>query len=385
MNMIRRLILLLVLLFPAVEISAQEAPDLSRYEWEEVASDFDSPVYVTHAGDDRLFVLEQGGLIWIVENGEVSFDPFLDISLLLPDGVFRGGYSEQGLLGLAFHPDYGKTGLFFITYTDVNGDVILARYSVMADNTEMADPDSGVVILKVEHPYDDHNGGQISFGSDGYLYVGMGDGGSVDDPHSNGQNTSTLLGKLLRIDVNADTYTVPDSNPFVGNADYVPEIWALGLRNPWRFSFDRLTGDLYIGDVGQWEWEEIDFQPAASPGGENYGWSAYQGNHEYLDVPVSGEVMMPAAEFPHSEGCAVIGGYVYRGATLPELQGAYFFGDYCSGNMWTMFRDDAGEWQTAPFMDTEQVISSFGEDAQGELYSVDFKGGIYKLVAAPSS
>jgi glucose/arabinose dehydrogenase len=358
-------------------------PDPAHYQWVEVAKDFDSPIYLTNAGDDRLFVAEQGGLIWIIEDGEVLLDPFLDISMLLSDDVFAGGYTERGLLGVAFHPDYTENGLFFVSYTDVNGDSVIARYHVSADDPNLADPDSATTILTVDQPFADHNGGYIGFGPDGYLYICFGDGGSLDDPSGNGQKTDTFLSKILRIDVNADTYVVPPTNPFVGNPDYLPEIWAVGVRNPWRISFDRATGDLYIGDVGQADWEEVDFQPADSKGGENYGWSAFQGTHPFKNTPISSNVTMPVYEFSHVAGCSITGGYVYRGEALPELQGVYFFGDYCTGHIWTMIRDETGMWRIAPFMDSDQVITSFGEDSRGELYTVDYKGTIYRLEAAP--
>lgn len=356
-------------------------PDAADFTWAAVADGFDNPVFITHAGDGtkRLFVVEQTGLIWIIANDEVLPTPFLDVSRLLSPDVFRGGYSERGLLGLAFHPNYAENGTFFIHHTDVNGDTNVARYRVSRDNPNRADAESRALVLFVDQPYADHNGGMIAFGPDGYLYIGMGDGGSPDDPHEYGQNTTVLLGKLLRIDVNADTYTVPQTNPFVGQDDYAPEIWAYGLRNPWRFSFDRLTGDLYIGDVGQWDWEEVNYQPADFAGGANYGWSAYQGMHEYLGRQAVSEVTMPFTEYAHSEGCSVTGGYVYRGTALPELVGAYFFGDYCSGRIWVSYPDGAGAWQTALYFEDAFVISSFGEDEDGELYMVDYKGVIYRL------
>ncbi len=366
-----------------ITVQSQDIPDPNRYQWVEVASDFDSPIFLTHAGDERLFVGEQGGLIWIIENGEVLPDPFLDISNLLSDDVFEGGYTERGLLTFAFHPDYAENGLLFVSYTDINGDSVIARYHVAADDPNLADLDSATTLLTVDQPFADHNGGYIGFGPDGYLYIGFGDGGSLEDPSNNGQKTDTFLSKILRIDVNAETYTVPDTNPFIGNADYLPEIWAVGVRNPWRMSFDRATGDLYIGDVGQWDWEEVDFQPANSKGGENYGWSVYQGTHPFKDQPTSGEVTMPIFEYPHAEGCAVTGGYVYRGAALPELQGVYFFGDYCTGKMWSMIRHESGVWLTSLFIDSDQVITSFGEDVNGELYSLDYKGIVHRLEAAP--
>jgi glucose/arabinose dehydrogenase len=363
-------------------------PDPSGYQWVKIADGFDSPLGLVSSPDEtgRLFVLEQGGLIWILQpDGTQSIEPFLNIYDLIPRDVTRGGYSEQGLLGLAFHPDYENNGRFFINYTDRQGDTIIARYQVSADDPDQADSASAQILLEITQPFADHNGGQIAFGPDGYLYVGMGDGGSPDDPLRNGQKTDTLLGKLLRIDVNAETYTVPPDNPFVDAPAYKPEIWALGLRNPWRFSFDRQTGDLYIADVGQWLWEEIDFQPAGSPGGENYGWSAYQGSHEYLEQsqPVDpASLTPPVVEYDHGQGCSVTGGYVYRGRALLDLQGVYFFGDYCSGSIFAARRGSLGQWQQTLWIDTGNIITSFGEDESGELYFTDYKGGIYRLERA---
>lgn len=382
----------MLLLAFSLNASAQNAtpeatPDTSPYTWVSVASGFNSPLYVTHAGDGtgRLFVVEQGGYIFVVdENGAWDdFDPFLDISAMLSQDVFQGGYTERGLLGLAFHPDFAENGLFFINHTDLNGDTIIARYHVNADDPNHADTASRTEILKIPQPFHDHNGGVMTFGPDGYLYIGVGDGGSLgDDPGATGQDLSTLLGKILRIDVNAETYTVPADNPFVGFEGALPEIWAYGLRNPWRFTFDRVTGDFYIGEVGQFSYEEIDFQPADSPGGENYGWNEYEGLHPYLDGVAPENMTPPIVEYPHSEGCAVTGGYVYRGEALPELQGTYFLGDYCTGKIWTLRRHDAGEWQFHFFMQTPATISSFGDDEAGELYLVDYKGDIFRLSPA---
>lgn len=363
-------------------------PNPSGYQWVKFADGFDSPLGLFNAADGtgRLFVLEQGGLIWILDQGgSEKPGPFLNIYDLIPRDVTRGGYSEQGLLGLAFHPAFKTNGRFFINYSDREGDTIIARYQVSADNPDVADSNSAQILLEIDQPFADHNGGQIVFGPDGYLYVGMGDGGSPDDPLRNGQKTDTLLGKMLRIDVNAETYTIPPDNPFVDDPAYKPEIWALGLRNPWRFSFDRQTGDLYIADVGQWLWEEIDFQPADSPGGQNYGWSAYQGNHEYLEQPQPvdpASLTPPVVEYDHGLGCSVTGGYVYRGKALPDLHGVYIYGDYCNGNIFAANRDSEGQWQQVVWIDTENIITSFGEDEAGELYFIDYKGGIFRLEGA---
>jgi len=369
---------------PTPIVLTHNAPaNSTTYQWTPIADNLDNSLYITHAGDNRLFALEQTGNILVIEDGQILPDPFLEISDLLPDAVFQGGYSEQGLLGLAFPPDYQQTGLFYISYTDVNGHSILARYTVSTEDPNLANPDSALEVLKVEQPFPDHNGGNINFGPDGYLYMGFGDGGNVNEPNTRSLDSNLLLGKMIRIDVSTQPYTIPSDNPFINDSAYRPEIWSMGLRNPWRFSFDRATGDLYIGEVGQWEWEEIDFQPVGV-GGQNYGWSAYEGRHIYLpDAPEPLPVTMPIHEYSHTEGCSVTGGYVYRGSNLPELQGYYFFGDYCGGQIWAAYRTESGTWFATLFMDTEYIISSFGEDAFGELYLVDYKGTIYRLEAKP--
>jgi glucose/arabinose dehydrogenase len=352
-------------------------PDASQVQLVTVAEGFERPLYVTEAGDDsgRLFVVEQGGVVWILQDGERLETPFLDVSAL----ITRQG-NEQGLLGLAFHPNYSENGLFYINYTDVNGDTVVARYSVSADDANAADPESAQILMQVDQPYSNHNGGHMLFGPDGYLYIGLGDGGSAGDPQGNGQNLSALLGKLLRIDVDGgEPYGIPADNPFVDDANAAPEVWAYGLRNPWRFSFDRETNDLYIGDVGQNAWEELNFQPADSAGGENYGWNIYEATYPYAGTDSSDDLVMPFAEYGHNQGCSVTGGYVYRGEMLPDLQGVYLFADFCSGIIWSSYRDEAGEWQTDVFMETGRTISSFGEDAAGELYITDFNGVVSRF------
>lgn len=372
-----------------VVVTRTEAPDPAQYEWVEYVGGFDNPLFVGHAddGSGRLFVMEQTGFILIIEDGETLPQPFLNISTRLSDDVFQGGYTERGLLGLAFHPDFENNRTFFISHTDEQGNSILARYQTMRRDANRADPNSRVELLRVAQPFADHNGGNLTFGPDGYLYMGFGDGGNPNQPNYNSQDPRTLLGKILRLDVDdvtAEDYAIPDSNPFVGQAGYRPEIWALGVRNPWRFTFDRATGDMYMGDVGQWMWEEVNFQPADSQGGENYGWSAYEGTHIYLEdeEPIS-EVTMPVYEYEHASGCSVTGGYIYRGQDMPELHGTYFFGDYCNGFIWTMYRDPAGAWQVNQFVDSDSVVTSFGEDEEGELYMVDYKGSIYRLMPVP--
>jgi glucose/arabinose dehydrogenase len=345
------------------------------------ASGLVQPLHITHAGDGsgRLFVVEQAGRIRILEGRALLPAPFLDIS----DRVSCCG--ERGLLSVAFPPDYASKGHFYVDYTDLAGDTVVARYRVGA-NPDLADPASEQVVLKVPQPFPNHNGGQLAFGPDGFLYIGLGDGGSGGDPQNNAQNPGTLLGKILRIDVEsgANPYAVPPNNPLVGVAGAHPEIWALGLRNPWRFSFDRQTGDLYIGDVGQNAFEEIDFQPAASPGGENYGWRIMEGLHCFNPKPCSqAGLTLPVAEYDHTQGCSVTGGAVYRGTTFPRLQGTYVYGDFCSGRLWGL-RFDGTSWHSAVLLETGRQIASFGEDQVGGLYLADYGSGqILKLVDQP--
>jgi glucose/arabinose dehydrogenase len=359
-------------------------PDSRGYEWALVSDGFDRPIYMTHAGDGtgRLFGVEQTGMIWAVEDGLQSDQPFLDLSRQIPPAVLRGGYSEQGLLGLAFHPDFEQNGIFFVHYTDMAGDTVVARYSVSADNPNVADVASAETILTIDQPFENHNGGQLSFGSDGYLYLGFGDGGSQGDPDQNAQNPAALLGKILRIDINGDTpYAIPADNPYASDSTFAPEVWLMGFRNPWRFSFDRATDDLYIADVGESQWEEVNFFANGDTPGANFGWEQYEATHPRYD-DASADYIMPFTEYTHEFGCSVTGGYVYRGVALQELEGYYIFGDYCVGNIWASYRDEAGEWQTTLWMQTARQISSFGEDEVGELYLVDYKGEILRLEQA---
>lgn len=342
-------------------------PDPNAYTWKMIISGLQRPVDLQTDGSGRLFVLEKPGRIRIIENDQLIETPFLDIS----DRVGSGG-NEQGLLGLAFHPQYAQNGRFFVNYTDKNGDTVLARFQVSSD-PNVADPNSEVKILGVDQPFANHNGGGLVFGPDGYLYAGLGDGGSQGDPFGNAQNTGVLLGKILRLDVDsAEPYAVPADNPF-GN-----EVWAYGLRNPWRFSFDKSTNDLYIADVGQNTWEEIDFLPAGSPGGTNFGWNFREGAHDYKGGGPAGMVE-PVAEYSHSEGgCSVTGGYVYRGS-LPEWHGIYLYADYCKGLIWGLIQSDGG-WQSQPLFDLDVTITSFGQDSSGELYILSDSGSIFRLV-----
>jgi glucose/arabinose dehydrogenase len=351
-----------------------------------VASGLTRPVDLqSTAGDCRLFVVEQRGRIVVVRDGSVVAAPFLDIV----DRVRSGG--EQGLLGLAFHPQYAQNGRFFVNYTDKGGDTHVAEFRAPVPSADVADPATERLLLFVEQPFANHNGGALAFGPDGFLYIGLGDGGSGRDPFGNGQNLGTHLGKMLRIDVNgAQPYTVPPSNPFLANAAARPEIWAYGLRNPWRFSFDSQTGDLLIGDVGQNAFEEIDLGLASRGGGENYGWDITEASscHE----PASGcdktGLTLPIAEYGHgAQGCSVTGGYVYRGRRMPGLHGTYFYADYCRSSI-RSFRivngqaAEARDW-SAQLSGNLGNVSSFGVDALGELYMVDHDGAIYRIEPAP--
>jgi glucose/arabinose dehydrogenase len=343
---------------------------------------FSSPVGIGHAGDGsgRLFVVEQGGRIRLVRNGVIQPAPFLDISTRISAG------GERGLLGLAFPQDYARKGYFYVNYTNPAGDTVISRFRRSASNADAADPASEQLILTVAQPFSNHNGGQLAFSPvDRMLYVGMGDGGSAGDPGNRAQNPAELLGKILRLDTESGrpyTYTSPSSNPFITTAGFRPEIWALGVRNPWRFSFDRSTFDLFIADVGQGTWEEIDFQPASSGGGENYGWRIMEGTHCFNPNPCSmAGLTLPVVEYNHSAGdCSVTGGYVYRASTYPRMQGLYFYGDFCSGRIWSL-RRDGSSWQNTLLLDTSIQISAFGEDEAGNLYVASYGGGdIYPLV-----
>jgi len=346
---------------------ATSFPNPDAYTWETVVAGIERPVDLQHAGDERLFIIEKVGRIRVLQGGNLVDFPFLNIT----DRVGSSG-NEQGLLGLAFHPRYAENGLFFVNYTDNDGDTVIARFRVTAD-PNIADPSSEMVLLRVNQPFANHNGGVLAFGSDGYLYAGLGDGGSAGDPQGNAQSLDTQLGKILRLDVDsAEPYAVPADNPF-GN-----EIWAYGLRNPWRMSFDSQTGDLYIGDVGQGQWEEIDFVSAGSPGGVNFGWKYFEGTHPYDGAPPQGaQLVPPVIEYNHSEGCSVTGGYVYRG-TMPEWNGIYLYGDYCSGTVWGLIRSSEG-WQAQVLFGGVGRITSFGQDASGEVYLVLDGGSILRL------
>jgi glucose/arabinose dehydrogenase len=365
--------------------SAQVAdPATVRVELELITGGLDTPVGMAHAGDgsSRLFVLEKPGRIRVVQDGALVATPFLDIA----DRV-GSSQNEQGLLGLAFHPRYAENGAFFVNYTDRQGDTVVSRFSVSGDATK-AEPGSEVVLLRIDQPAGNHNGGHLAFGPDGMLYVGTGDGGGAGDRYGNGQNGQTLLGAMLRLGVDeGSAYRVPEGNPFVDNSNVRDEIWAVGLRNPWRYSFDRLTGDLYIADVGQNRYEEVNVQPASNAVGLNYGWPIMEGLHCFPEDRACDQagLTLPAWEYDHSQGCSVTGGYVYRGEEFPILTGIYLFGDYCSGRIWGLAPPDgagADGWQAALVAQADVRLTSFGEDERGELYLVDAgRGELFKIAA----
>lgn len=340
---------------------------------EQVDGRFRNPVYLASPpGDSRLFIVEQAGRIRIVKNGQALSEPFLDIA----DRVRSGG--EQGLLSVAFHPDYRTNGYFYVNFTDRSGDTRVERFKVSA-NPDVADPASSKLVIGIDQPYANHNGGLVMFGPDGMLYVGMGDGGSGGDPHGNGQNRNALLGKILRLDVSSEPYGIPVGNPRTGGR---AEIWAIGMRNPWRFAFDRQTGLLYVADVGQNEIEEIDVESATEPG-LNYGWNIMEGDHCYRSSSCDREgLVMPKVTYNHSGGaCSVTGGFVYRGRRIPSLAGHYFYSDYCAGwlksfRMMNGAVTDRRDWKTSENLGH---VVSFGEDSSGELYILTEGGKVLRI------
>jgi glucose/arabinose dehydrogenase len=389
----------------SIDAPTQAAPEVTwpTISLIEVITGLSQPLHIAHAGDGsgRLYIVEKTGRIKIYDD-LVYQGIFLDLSAKVSTT------SEQGLLSVVFSPNYASTGWFYVNYTNLAGDTVIARYQVSA-NPFQAEAASEEVLLSIDQPYANHNGGQMAFGPDGYLYIGMGDGGSGGDPENRAQNPADLLGKILRINVEPAPlsippagsnqaffpvvyrsgenlpYLIPPDNPFINTPGYRPEIWALGLRNPWRFSFDRLTGDLYIADVGQNEWEEVNFQADTSQGGENYGWRILEGNHCY--IPSSGCIapssyVAPVLEYAHgannSNGCSITGGFVYRGSVNPTMQGIYYYGDFCKGKIWGAAYD--GSWSTSQLLIAPFLISAFGEDESGELYVADYNHGKVFLI-----
>ncbi|MGB2691069.1 MAG: PQQ-dependent sugar dehydrogenase [Thermodesulfobacteriota bacterium] len=382
MNKIKSIIIFfLILLAPMIT-------NTWAIQTQRVATGFSNPLFLTSPPDDfqRLFIVEQNSAqIKIIKNGTVLTTPFLDLNSKAGSG------GEQGLLGLAFDPEYATNGFFYVNYTNNSGDTVLTRYTV-SGNPDIADPGSEIVFATIDQPFGNHNGGMLAFSpNDGFLYYFLGDGGSGNDPGNRAQNSQNILGKIHRIDVNGG-FTVPAENPFVGDPSTLDSIWSLGVRNPWRASFDRLNGDLYFGDVGQGQREEISWQPSVSGGGENYGWRCMEGNR---CTGLSGcacndpGLTLPLHDYTHASGnCSVTGGYVYRGSAIPSLDGTYFFADYCSGRIWsfkwngsvlTEFQERTSE--LVPDIGSINNITSFGEDAAGELYIVDQDGEIFKIIS----
>ena len=371
-GLMRRFLGILVLLVPTMTF-AQTAQVALR----QIASGLNQPVAITHAGDARLFITLQRGSVVIHDGTSVLPTPFLKIQSIV------SCCGERGLLSIAFHPRYAENGFFYVNYTDLNGDTVVARYRV-SSNPNQADPASAFVLLRIAQPFANHNGGQIAFGPDGYLYIGMGDGGSGGDPQNHAQNLLSLLGKMLRIDVDGGSpYAIPASNPFRNRTDARGEIWSYGWRNPWRFSFDREGGDLWIADVGQGLWEEVNLQPRTSIGGENYGWRRMEGTHCFnpsTNCQTPG-LVMPVIEYDHSNGaCSVTGGFRYRGTRYPRLRGMYIYADYCNGIIWGALPNPNGTWSSQQLLNHDSTISTFGEDVNGEIYvGAHGSGRIYEL------
>ncbi|MFP4324255.1 MAG: PQQ-dependent sugar dehydrogenase [Anaerolineales bacterium] len=371
-----------------------QPPDESdpSYRLQTISDGLNRPTGITHAGDTRLFITEQGGRVMIVDDGALLPEPFLDITAQVTTRNV-----EQGLLGLAFHPDYAENRYFFVHYSDIEkGDTMVMRYQTRADDPNRADPDSGEQVLFIEQPSSRHNGGQLVFGADGYLYIGLGDGAREEDRDGHGQDPSTLLGAILRLDVDELPYRIPPDNPYVDDPTARPEVWAYGLRNPWRFSFDAESGDLWIGDVGELTYEEVNYVPAAQAPGSNFGWSVWEGTWrtDFGAMTLGGraEATMPVHVYEQSEEgnfitgtrsyCAVIGGYVYRGANLPDLTGRYLFGDWCAGTIWTLTQGADDTWEADVLHELDEAFAAFGQGSDRELYLASYAGTLYRLAAA---
>ena len=381
LHLVKTILLSGVIFFTAGNfIHAQPVIGFSNF----ITSGLSSPVDITacNDGSNRLFIVEQGGRIRIHNGTTLLPTPFLDISTIITSG------GERGLLSLAFHPQYKTNRYFFVYYTNLSGDITIGRYQTQAGNPDLADAASGVVLMNIPKPFSNHNGGDLNFGPEGYLYFGTGDGGSGGDPFNNSQNGLSLLGKMIRIDVNNFStppyYTIPPDNPYISDPNVDDHIWVLGLRNPWRWSFDRSTNDMWIADVGQSAWEEVNFRPAGSTGGINYGWRCYEGNAPYNTTGClpQNNYISPIFVYPHNSatgGFSITGGFVYRGPEFPALQGYYICADYVSGNVWLINPNGSGGWITRMQSGLPGSISAFGESENGTLYAVSLGGGIYKV------
>jgi glucose/arabinose dehydrogenase len=379
MRLMLRLAVIIVLLGEALTSVGAQSP--FRLDLLPIAAEFRSPVFVADPGDKtgRVFVVEQRGVVKLVLNGVPSKHPFLNIQERVEDS---GG--EQGLLSLAFHPDYARNATFFVAYTDAANDLVVASFTAATDRPDRADPESYRELLRIEKLYDEHNGGLVSFGPDGYLYISVGDGGREAEADGYAQRLDSLLGKLLRIDVDHPSdglaYGIPPDNPFVGVSGARPEIWAYGLRNPWRFSFDRRTGDLVIADVGQNEWEEVDFVRSGS--GRNFGWNEFEGNHPYDGGSAPGHIH-PVIEHSHDSGfCSITGGYVLRHRSYGELRGTYVYGDLCEGIVRGARLSPGRASRRRRFSVEVSSLSSFGEDARGRVYAASLDGPVYRLAGS---
>jgi len=376
-------VLIAVLMVAGVAWTARPVAAQPVIQLQPIITGLLDPLGIVSAGDSRLFIVLQEGRIVIWDGTGILPTDFLNVRSLVTC------CGERGLLGLAFHPNYPSTPYFYVYYTNTAGNSVVARYQVSADpNVADTNPLNIQIILTVTQPaFTNHKGGQLNFGPDGYLYIALGDGGSGGDPDNHAQNLGDLLGKILRIDVDsASPYAIPATNPFVGRPG-LDEIWAYGLRNPWRFAFDRLTGDMFIADVGQGAWEEVNFQPAGSPGGQNYGWRLMEGAHCFPPGTTGCEspsLTLPILEYDHGQGCSITGGYRYRGSAHPAMVGFYFYGDFCSGRIWGAAPSGGGAWTTTMLLDSSLNISTFGEDAAGELYVADLKGTIYRIITPPA-
>jgi hypothetical protein len=363
---------ILFLLLPALA-------QTSQVSYESFVSGLDKPVAMTNAGDSRVFVVEQHtGKIKVFDEDGTELGTYLSMAGKISTG------NEQGLLGLAFHPNYKSNGYFYINYTTTSGSSRVCRFQVSGADSNMANAATETLIIQVSQPYSNHNGGSVVFGPDGYMYIGFGDGGDGGDPNGFAQNGNSLLGKMLRIDIDGGfPYTIPADNPFVSDANVKDEIWALGLRNPWKYSFDKETGDLWIGDVGQNDYEEIDLQLASSIGGENYGWRCYEGNNEYNTTGCAAQSSYDSAVFEYGRSggaCSVTGGYVYRGGKYTDITGHYFFSDYCTGEVWSLLSDGTGGFTLNTHADFGGNVVSFGEDISGQLYGLTISGELKKII-----